>query len=58
MTKVIKIDDRNYKCLLTIIHELECASNKRASFDDALSLLINEHEKRSQKQINKEQQSN
>jgi hypothetical protein len=44
MTKSIKIDDRNYKRLLTIIHEIERANNERASFDDALSLLIDEHE--------------
>ena len=49
MTKVIKIDDRNYKRLLMIVHELECASNERTSFDDALSLLIDEHERKSKK---------
>jgi len=53
MTKVIKIDDTNYKRLLTIIHELECANNERASFDDALSLLIDEHEKRKDAKANK-----
>ena len=50
MTKVIKIDDGNYRRLLMIIHELERANNERASFDDAVSLLISEHyRKRSQK---------
>jgi len=49
MTKVIKINDDNYKHLLTIIHELECARNERASFDDALSLLINEYESKKTK---------
>jgi hypothetical protein len=53
MTKVIKIDDRNYKRLLMIIHELECASNERASFDDALSLLIDEHERKKEQKINR-----
>jgi hypothetical protein len=45
MTKVIKVGDTNYKRLLVIIHEIESANNERASFDDALSLLIDEHEK-------------
>lgn len=55
MTKVIKVDDMNYKRLLVIIHELETVSNKRASFDDAISLLIDEYERRkvqTEKQIN------
>jgi len=53
MTKVIKIDDRNYKHLLMIIHEIECANNERASFDDALSLLIDEHERGKKQKLNK-----
>ena len=53
MTKVIKVGDKNYKRLLIIIHELECANNERASFDDALSLLIDEHEKRKDAKVNK-----
>ena len=42
--KVIKVHDRNYKRLLMIVHELENRNNERASFDDAISLLIDEHE--------------
>ena len=53
MNKVIKIDDRNYKRLLIVIHELECANNKRASFDDALSLLIDEYERKKEQKLNK-----
>jgi len=53
MTKVIKIGDRNYKRLLMIIHELECASNERASFDDALSLLIDDQERKKGQKINR-----
>jgi len=49
MSKVIKVNDRNYKRLLRIIHELESINNKRASFDDAVSLLINEHERKTKK---------
>jgi predicted CopG family antitoxin len=49
MTKVIKIRDENYRRLLTILHELENTSNERASFDDAISLLIDEHEKKKEK---------
>lgn len=47
MTKVVKVRDRNYKRLLMIVHELENVSNERASFDDAISLLIDEHEGKS-----------
>ena len=46
MTKVIKLHDENYRRLLQIIHDLENVNNERVSFDDAISLLINEHEKR------------
>ena len=46
MTKVIKVHDRNYKRLLMIVHNLERVNNERASFDDAISLLIDEHEKK------------
>lgn len=55
MTKVIKIDDKNYKRLLMIVHELECRTNERASFDDALTLLIDEHERGMRQKINKEE---
>jgi len=53
LTKVIKINDGNYSRLLAIIHELECKSNERASFDDALSLLIAEHEAREKQKLNR-----
>ena len=46
MTKVIKVHDGNYKRLLRIVHELENMNNERASFDDAISLLIDEHERK------------
>lgn len=49
MTKVIKVHDKNYKRLLMIVHELECANNERASFDDAISLLIEEHERKNKR---------
>ena len=43
MKKVIKIDESNYKQLLAIIHNLETVNNKRMSFDDVVSLLLEEH---------------
>jgi predicted CopG family antitoxin len=46
MPKVIKVNDGNYKQLLSILHELELTENERASFDDVISLLINEHKER------------
>lgn len=46
MTKVIKIHDENYKLLLSLLHELENANNQRASFDDVISLLVREHERK------------
>lgn len=55
MTKVIKIHDRNYKRLLMIVHELECEHNERASFDDVISLLIDEHERKSKRKVNKDE---
>ena len=45
MTKVIKVQERNYKRLLRLIHELEDVNNERASFDDAITLLIDRYEK-------------
>jgi len=53
MTKVIKIHDRSYKRLLVIVHELENVNNERASFDDAISLLIDEHERKDNEKANK-----
>jgi predicted CopG family antitoxin len=46
MTKVIKVQDSNYKHLLSLLHELENSNNQRASFDDVISLLIQEHDKK------------
>lgn len=43
MPKVIKITEESYRQLLGILHELEATQNERASFDDAISLLISEH---------------
>lgn len=53
MAKVIKVQDGNYKRLLLIIHELERINNERASFDDAISMLINEYEKKHKRKLNK-----
>ena len=50
MPKVIKINDENYKQLLGIIHELELTENERASFDEAISLLVKEHKEKLNKQ--------
>jgi predicted CopG family antitoxin len=43
MTKVIKIHDESYKHLLSLLHDLENTNNQRASFEDVISLLIQEH---------------
>ena len=40
MKKVIKIDEKNYKELLFIIHDLEMKKNERLSFDEVISLLV------------------
>ncbi len=45
MTKAIRVNDENYKHLLVLIHELENENNQRASFDDVVSMLIDEHKK-------------
>jgi predicted CopG family antitoxin len=47
MKKVIKIGESNYKLLLSMIHDLETEKNQRMSFDDVISLLIEEHKKKS-----------
>lgn len=38
--KVIKVSDTNYKLLLEIIHKMEKETSQRASFDDALTRII------------------
>ena len=49
MTKVIKVQDHNYRLLLEILHELEEQKNERLSFDDAISLLMEERKARLKK---------
>ena len=46
MVKVVKVQDENYRLLLEILHELERERNERLSFDDAISLLIDEHQRK------------
>lgn len=46
VTKVIKVQDRNYRLLLEILHRLEQKKNERLSFNDAISLLIKEHQEK------------
>jgi len=45
MKKVIKVNESNYRKMLGIIHNLEIAKNQRMSFDDVISLLLEEHQK-------------
>ena len=49
VTKVIKVQDHNYRLLLEILHELEEQKNERLSFDDAISLLMEERKARLKK---------
>jgi len=40
-----------------MIHEIECENNERASFDDALSLLIDLHEREKKQKLNKKEET-
>jgi len=51
LVKVIKIQNENYSMLLKILHELEKNKNERLSFDDVISLLVTEHQKKKQGKI-------
>ena len=46
MTKVIKIRDESYRKLLRILHSMEKEKNKRLSFDEVISLLVDFYLKR------------
>ena len=51
MVKVVKIQDENYRQLLKILHGLEKERNQRVSFDEVISLLIEEHQGRTKQRV-------